>query len=218
MITAATSPAGAGCAGLGFRLLTGLAHSTVWLNPAMEFWTNAGLGVFALLATLAWWCSRRRGPRAVALAAGVPAAVGAAFLLTELIKDAVAEPRPCRALAHSYIVETCPAAHDYAFPSGHVTVAAATAAALALVHRPLAAIAAGFAVFEAFTRVYLGAHYPYDVLGAAVIAAPVALVVCWIFGRATTPVAMRASIGILRVLITAPSTRRASDPPTDRLE
>ena len=213
MITAVPSLSSTSSGGPAFRFLTGLARSESWLNPAVEVWTNAALGMFAVLAALAWWRSRRHGPHAVAMAAGVPVAVGAAFLLAELIKNAVAEPRPCHALAHAYIVEACPSPDDYAFPSGHVTVAAATAAALTLVHRPLAAIATSLAALEAFTRVYLGAHYPHDVLGAAMIAAPIAVVVCWSFGRMAAPVAARASSGALRTLTCAPPARRESRPP-----
>ncbi|MFB7574800.1 phosphatase PAP2 family protein [Streptomyces sp. NPDC056165] len=50
---------------------------------------------------------------------------------------------------------------------GHSTAAFAAVAALWLLDRRLSAIAAVFALFEGFTRIYLGAHYPHDVLGAA---------------------------------------------------
>jgi membrane-associated phospholipid phosphatase len=77
-----------------------------------------------------------------------------------VIKKMVAEVRPCYSLPHDYFVDSCPTSSDYAFPSGHTTVAPATIAALFLLDRRLSAIAALFAAIEGFTRIYVGAHYP----------------------------------------------------------
>lgn len=101
------------------------------------------------------------------------------------------------------MVDSCPAPSDYAFPSGHSTVAAASVAALFLLDRRLSAIAAVFAVVEGFSRVYVGAHYPHDVLGSAVLALPVALLVSLAARRWATPLVGSLSHGALRPLLTA---------------
>ena len=132
--------------GSWFRAITGFARDTKWLNTPVELWTNAGLGVFAILMFAGWWQARRRDTRAMTLALAAPVCVLFAFMVAEVAKKLVAEVRPCYSMPHAYFVDSCPVRSDYAFPSGHETVSAATVAALFLLDRRLSAIAAGFAV------------------------------------------------------------------------
>ncbi|MGW2647078.1 phosphatase PAP2 family protein [Streptomyces sp. NPDC001393] len=190
-----------------FTSVTDFARDTHWLNAPIALTTNLGLGVFAVLMVIGWWRARRGDDSAMAVALAAPVAVVAAFAVTEVIKKLVAEPRPCRALPHDFYVNSCPAPTDYAFPSGHTTTAAATAAALFLLDRRLAAIAAVCTVLEGFTRVYVGDHYPHDVLGAILIAAPVALVAAMVLRGLIRPLVARLRTGgALQPLLTAHPT------------
>jgi membrane-associated phospholipid phosphatase len=188
-----------------FTTVTDFARDTKWLNTPLSLWTNAGLGVFAVLMLVGWWQARRRDTASMTLALAAPVAVVAAFTVAEVVKKAVAEVRPCYSLPHDYFVSACPARTDYAFPSGHTTVAAATVAALWLLQRRLAVIAAAFALLEGFTRVYLGDHYPHDVIGAALLAMPVAYLASRILGRAAVPLVERLRTGVLQPVLTAAS-------------
>lgn len=76
-------------------------------------------------------------------------------------------------------------------------------AALFLLDRRLSAIAAVFALLEGFTRVYLGAHYPHDVLGSALVAFPVTLGVSFALPRVATPLTENLRTGRLRPLMAA---------------
>ncbi|MEU8910490.1 phosphatase PAP2 family protein [Streptomyces mirabilis] len=185
-----------------FTTVTDFARDTPWLNTPIELWTNAGLGVFAVLMLMGWWNARRRDARSMALALAAPAAVVAAFAVAEVAKKLVAEVRPCYSLPHAYLVDACPARTDYAFPSGHSTTAFAAVAALWLLDRRLSAIAAVFAVLEGFTRVYVGAHYPHDVLGAALIALPVAYLASRLMSRLATPLVAHLRTGVLHPVLT----------------
>ncbi|MEU5484685.1 MULTISPECIES: phosphatase PAP2 family protein [Streptomyces] len=189
-----------------FTTVTDFARDTPWLNTPIELWTNAGLGVFAVLMLMGWWNARHRDARSMALALAAPVAVVAAFAVAEVAKKLVAEVRPCYSLPHAYLVDACPARTDYAFPSGHSTTAFAAVAALWLLDRRLSAIAAVFAVLEGFTRVYVGAHYPHDVLGAALLALPVAYLASRLVSRLATPLVAHLRTGVLHpVLTTAPA-------------
>ncbi|MFD7378035.1 phosphatase PAP2 family protein [Streptomyces mirabilis] len=189
-----------------FTTVTDFARDTPWLNTPIELWTNAGLGVFAVLMLMGWWNARHRDDRSMALALAAPVAVVAAFAVAEVAKKLVAEVRPCYSLPHAYLVDACPARTDYAFPSGHSTTAFAAVAALWLLDRRLSAIAAVFAVLEGFTRVYVGAHYPHDVLGAALLALPVAYLASRLVSRLATPLVAHLRTGVLHpVLTTAPA-------------
>jgi undecaprenyl-diphosphatase len=186
-----------------FTTVTDFARDTPWLNTPIELWTNAGLGVFAVLMLMGWWNARRRDARSMALALAAPAAVVAAFAVAEVAKKLVAEVRPCYSLPHAYLVDACPARTDYAFPSGHSTTAFATVAALWLLDRRLSVIAAAFALLEGFTRVYVGAHYPHDVIGAALLALPVAYLASLLLGRIALPLVARLRTGALGPVLTA---------------
>ena len=78
--------------------------------------------------------------------------------------DVYASPKP---LVH--------APHDGSFPSGHATVSFACATVLAF-YAPRAAPAFFvLAAAIAWSRVYVGVHYPLDVLGGAVLGVAIAL-------------------------------------------
>ncbi|MEU7305970.1 phosphatase PAP2 family protein [Streptomyces sp. NPDC007206] len=194
---------GSGIDGSLFTSVTGFARDTKWLNTPLEVWTNLGLGVFAVLMVMGWWSARRRGTQAMTVALAAPVAVVTAFACAEVVKKIIGEVRPCRSMPHAYFVDACPAPSDYAFPSGHSTVAAATVAALFLLDRRLSAIAAVFAVVEGFTRVYVGAHYPHDVLGSVLLALPIAYLTSLALRRWATPLVAALSGGALRPLLTA---------------
>jgi undecaprenyl-diphosphatase len=57
----------------------------------------------------------------------------------------------------------------FSFPSGHTAVAFGAAAALASAHSGLAGIELVLALAIGCSRVYLGAHYPADVVAGAVL-------------------------------------------------
>jgi membrane-associated phospholipid phosphatase len=194
---------GSGIDGSLFTDVTDFARDTKWLNTPIALWTNAGLGVFAVLMVVAWWNARRRDSRAMASALSVPVAVGFTFAVAEVIKKMVTEVRPCYSMPHDYFVAACPVRTDYAFPSGHSTTAFATVAALWLVDRRLSAVAALFGLFEGFTRVYLGAHYPHDVLGSVILSLPVGMLTGWVAGRILVPVVERLRTGALQPVLSA---------------
>ncbi|MEV5754834.1 phosphatase PAP2 family protein [Actinoallomurus sp. NPDC052308] len=194
---------GSGIDGSLFTAITDIARDTRWLNTPLEMWTNAGLGVFAVLMLVGWWNARRRDTPAMTVALAAPVAVAVAFTIAEVAKKLITEVRPCYSLPHDYFVSACPVRTDYAFPSGHATVAAATVAALWLLDRRLSIIAAAFAVLEGFTRVYLGDHYPHDVIGAALLALPVAYLLSRTLGHVAVPLVTRLRTGALAPVLTA---------------
>ncbi|WP_217167185.1 phosphatase PAP2 family protein [Streptomyces sp. AC512_CC834] len=167
-----------------YRDITGFAQDTpTWVRHATEVWTEAGILVFGALFVVAWWRSRRGDTRAFAIAVLAPVATAVAYVCSELLKSGFAEERPCRAVAGAVpsLVE-CPPAGDWSFPSNHATIAGASAVALALalVRRAVIWLTAPLALLMAFSRVFVGVHYPHDVaagllLGAVVAAAAVRL-------------------------------------------
>lgn len=117
------------------------------------------LVVFAVLIFVTGW---RR-------ALGACTVTGLGWLTTIAVKATVAQPRPSVAeLAHP--VHVSPATLSY--PSGHVVFAVALVTALILACRHVwSAVAIGvvggiIVIVVSWSRLYLGVHYPTDIVGA----------------------------------------------------
>ena len=63
----------------------------------------------------------------------------------------------------------------YSFPSGHATVSFACATVLALAVPRLRVPVFVLAALISFSRVYVGVHYPFDVLAGAVLGVGIAI-------------------------------------------
>ncbi|MFD9338670.1 phosphatase PAP2 family protein [Streptomyces sp. NPDC060028] len=196
-----------------YRDITDFAHSTPpWVQSAVEVWTKYGLLLFGLLFVAVWWRARRQGdPRAVALAVLAPAATALAYLVSAVVKSTVYEERPCRAVAGAAAsLVTCPAPGDWSFPSNHASIAAAAAVALALAVRRIVLLTVPLALLMAFSRVFVGVHYPHDVaMGLLLGGSLAALVVIVLTGPISTiTAAVRTSGGRAAVWFTGPGTAR----------
>ncbi|MET8768072.1 phosphatase PAP2 family protein [Streptomyces sp. NPDC004658] len=151
-------------------------HSPGWLDDTVSAWSTYGSGVFAALAAVGWWRARRSGAVAAAVTAlAVPLVVVVAYGVDATLKLAVREDRPCHSL-HVSTLEACPEPGDWSFPSNHAAIAAAAALALVFVSRRLGTVAVVAALAMAASRVWVGAHYPHDVLAGLAVGAVVALV------------------------------------------
>ncbi len=95
------------------------------------------------------------------------------------MKDAVARIRPCRSLEEIRLILPCP--KSYSMPSGHAISSFAFAAPLVyLTRRYIAPLWRLYplllASLIAFSRIYLGVHYPSDVLVGAILGAGIGIV------------------------------------------
>ncbi|MEU6384129.1 phosphatase PAP2 family protein [Streptomyces bauhiniae] len=148
-------------------------HAPSWLDGLISGYSTYGLALFALLMLLGWWQARRQDAAHAVKALAAPVLTVLAFAVSTALKQAVQENRPCQSL-HVITLETCPATGDWSFPSNHATLAAAAAVALWFVSRRLGAIATLAALAMAASRVWVGAHYPHDILAGLAVGAAVA--------------------------------------------
>lgn len=100
--------------------------------------------------------------------------IGFLILLAELInlvivsvlKDVIQRPRPFNTLANLHPLVS---AGSYSFPSGHASSAFVCAVIIAYYFKKLAIPAYLIAILIAFSRVYVGVHYPSDIIVGALI-------------------------------------------------
>jgi undecaprenyl-diphosphatase len=140
------------------------------LTPIARLITLVGeKGIIFFAAALVLACFARTRKTAVCLFG----AVCCGALVTNIIlKDAVARLRPCDVEAFAAWWQTvgAPPESGFSFPSGHVTATSAGLCALSLMRgRRWVSPAVGGIILMAFSRCYLMAHYPSDVLAAALI-------------------------------------------------
>ena len=157
-----------------FRDINGLSGAPL---PDHVFRFVAERFEIALIALVALiflipWRAHRQELRIGAVFATAAAAIG--LLVNQPISHAVDRLRPYvahPATAHLLIARS----HDPSFPSDHATGGFALACGMFLYDRLVGTILFVLAALLAFSRVYVGTHYPADVLGGALIGVLAAL-------------------------------------------
>ncbi|MEU7135384.1 phosphatase PAP2 family protein [Streptomyces sp. NPDC046261] len=189
--------------------INGIARSAPnWADRTMEFIGEYGI-VFglAVLMLCAWWSVRKTAdaPAGVAALLWAPLAAGIALLVNIPIRDFVRRPRPF--LDHPGLEVLVDGKKDYSFVSDHATLTMALAVGLFVANRKYGFIGIGLALLEGFCRVYMGVHYPTDVVGGLALGTAVALLLA--------PLAMMLLTPLTRMIAVSRAGRlvRSSDAP-----
>ncbi|MEV7322552.1 phosphatase PAP2 family protein [Streptomyces sp. NPDC093970] len=172
--------------------INGLAKDAPhWFDRAVEFVGEYGLLVaMVLLVVWCWWSVRRRGDEGTAgtLAALVwaPLAAATAVLVNVPIRGFVERPRPF--LTHQGLDVLVSGKTDYSFVSDHATITMALGVGLFVANRRFGLAGIGLALAEGFCRVYMGVHYPTDVVGGFALGTAVVLLLSPLATALLTPV------------------------------
>jgi undecaprenyl-diphosphatase len=163
-----------------FRLL-----NEGWLHPGLDhvmpLVTDARnyLIPFILAAVVILYAGRLRGLRFLVLA--TVSVVVADAISAHVFKQAFFRTRPCIALEGVRQLVGC--VNSPSFPSNHAVNAAALATLATLSMPRLWPLAVALAMLVGYSRIYVGSHYPLDVLVGGALGIAVALVLSGIMTR-----------------------------------
>lgn len=148
-----------------FLLFNLRGYHPLWLDRTMWIFTQIGNGATGiLLGILLYFLGYR------ALAVQLLLGIMSLWLAVELIKALVERSRPFLTLEGTRVIGW--RERGLSFPSGHTSQAFFMATVLAYyfeVGPLLGSLTYGIAGIVGFTRIYVGAHYPRDVIGGAIL-------------------------------------------------
>ena len=170
------------------------ADTLMWIISAKTTW----IPLYLLLIGLLVWRYRKpamtnvkwlqKVPACVVMIVAIGLAVGAAdFIASGILKDLVARPRPSRVPELEGVLHLVNGykSGQYGFVSSHAANTMAVAVLFSLIWRNKIATI-GLMLWVAancYSRMYLGVHYPTDILGGLIVGSLVAVVGYWLLDR-----------------------------------
>ena len=110
------------------------------------------------------WFKKMRG---LALVLAIALAVSVSDFLGATLKELIARDRPCHVLSHIKDIANC--SNSFSFPSNHAINSFTFATIVTLAYKNLSFLLYISALLVGYSRVYLGVHYPTDVLSGALL-------------------------------------------------
>ena len=185
-----------------FHAVNRFAVHTSWLHGSATFYaTKAGPALLAVVVLAAVWWARAHDAATLAKAGWAGLAPLVAVPLNQPLVHAFDRARPFT--THPNVLVLAHRSTDASFPSDHSVLAGSVAAALWLLDRRFAVLATVVGLLLAFSRVYVGAHYPGDVLAGLVVGAAVALAGWFALRRPLTALVERLRQTPLRKVLVA---------------
>jgi undecaprenyl-diphosphatase len=148
-----------------FKAINQDAGHHPFLDGLMVFFTKEAFLIFALILLAMWFFGKERSKYTVVYAV-ITCAVG--LIINFVLGHIYYEPRPF--VTHKGVHLLVSHAADASFPSDHSTFVFALAIAVLLRrHNKVGVLMLLFALLTGISRVYVGNHYPFDVLGGIVV-------------------------------------------------
>jgi len=173
-----------------FHAINQFAQHTAWAHSPAKLYAKDGIVVFAILIGIVGIIAvRRSDAKMLARTVWTAGAALIALAINQPIANAVDRARP--SAAHPHVLLLVDKTLDPSFMSDHSLVAGAVAVGLLLTFWRVGIVAAVFALLMGFARVYVGAHYPGDVLAGLAFGSLVAAAGMPLADRLLAPLGQR---------------------------
>lgn len=188
-----------------YLMINHFASDTPWLHRiAAQYALWGGLVLLVVLVVVGWLWARHRPDAPDRVAIAVLTGVSAVVVLVvnqHLISPTIARPRPCHTLHGVEVLLKC--TQDYSMPSDHCIVAGAIIAGSWILARKFGVVATILGLLLAFSRVYVGVHYPSDTVVGLLIGAAIGVVIVLALRRPMRALCARLESAPVSLLVRA---------------
>lgn len=144
----------------------------VFFHPLSSKWTIRFLVLFFMFMFFSLGNGRLRW---VVVLSG--AALLTADMTVVILKEVFARVRPCEAFVGAKVLASC--SDSYGFPSRHTTDIFAMAVFLSSIYSRYRTAFMLIAVYVGISRIYLGMHYPLDVMAGVFVGSIIGVLFLW---------------------------------------
>ncbi len=155
-----------------FQKINGLAGQSVWLDRLAVFFADYAGYVLVVILVLIFIFKSARLSRFMVLVALISAAVSRG-IITTVIRFFYHHPRPFDVLAVRQLIPES----GYSFPSGHAAFYFALSTGAYFYNKKLGTAFFVVSVLMGVARIFVGVHWPADILGGALVGIVTALLV-----------------------------------------
>ncbi len=155
-----------------------------WFMPVITFKEN-GFPLWIAVYVLLLWKGGKKGRIAALLI--IPVIALSDQMAASVIKPWVERMRPCAAMLNVRMLIGLKT--SYSFPSAHASNIFAAATFFSVFYPKGRMVYFTLAVLVGLSRIYVGVHYPFDVIGGAILGALCAWTVIWFYRGSETIIA-----------------------------